>query len=99
MPDPLPIQAKRSVKLQVDVDRAIAARVDATVKQYDVPRAAVIRAALSSHCPRHEKTRCQPGLEKKNLLINYGEPRRGIDSTYRVGPGDGSPGLPREGSC
>ena len=45
MPDPLPIQAKHEVKLQCGVDRALAARVDATAKQYDVPRAAVIRAA------------------------------------------------------
>ena len=46
MPDPLPIQAKHEVKLRCRVDRALAARVDATAKQYDVPRAAVIRAAL-----------------------------------------------------
>ena len=55
MPDPLPIQAKRSVKsvkLQCDVDRAMAARVDATAKQYDVPRAAVIRAALEQALPK-----------------------------------------------
>ena len=55
MPDPLPIQAKqakRSVKLQCDVDRAMAARVDATAKQYDVPRAAVIRAALEQSLPQ-----------------------------------------------
>ena len=46
MPDPLPIQAKRSVKLQCDVDRALAARVDAIAKQYAASRAAVIRAAV-----------------------------------------------------
>ena len=55
MPDPLPIQAKqakRNVKLQCDVDRAMAARVDKTAKQYDVPRAAVIRAALEQALPK-----------------------------------------------
>lgn len=46
MPDPLPIQAKHDVKLLCGSDRALAARVDATAKQYDVPRVAVIRAAL-----------------------------------------------------
>ena len=54
MPDPLPIQAKavHAVKLQRGVDRALAARVDATAKQYDVPRAAVIRAALDQALPK-----------------------------------------------
>ena len=51
MPDPLPVQAKRDVKLQCDVDRSLAARVDATAKQYDVPRAAVIRAVLERYVP------------------------------------------------
>ena len=46
MPNPLPIQAKRNVKLQCDVDRAMADRVDAAAKQYDVPRAEIIRASL-----------------------------------------------------
>ena len=46
MTERLPIQAKRNVNLQCGVDRALAACVDATAKQYDVPRAAVIRAAL-----------------------------------------------------
>ena len=41
MPDPLPIQARHDVKRQCAVDRAIAARVDATAKKYDVPRACV----------------------------------------------------------
>ena len=54
MPDPLPIQAKavHDVKLQCACDRALAARVDATAKQYDVPRAAVIRAALEQSLPK-----------------------------------------------
>ena len=54
MPDPLPIQAKavHDVKLQAGVDRARAARVDATAKKYDVPRAAVIRAALEQSLPK-----------------------------------------------
>ena len=54
MPDPLPIQAKavQAVKLQCGVDRSLAARVDATAKQYDVPRAAVIRAALEQSLPK-----------------------------------------------
>ena len=52
MPD-LPIQAKavHAVKLQCGVDRALAARVDATAKKYDVPRAAVIRACLKQTFP------------------------------------------------
>ena len=54
MADSLPIQAKAThdVKLQCGVDRAMAARVDATAKKYDVPRAAVIRAALDQALPR-----------------------------------------------
>ena len=52
MPNPLPIQARHDVKLQCGVDRALAARVDATAKKYDVPRAAVIRAALDQALPR-----------------------------------------------
>lgn len=52
MTEPLPIQAKRNVKLQCDVDRAMAARVDATARKYDVPRAAVIRAALEQALPK-----------------------------------------------
>ena len=51
MTDPLPIQAKHDVKLQCGVDRALAARVDATAKKYDVPRAAVIRACLKQTFP------------------------------------------------
>jgi len=46
MPDPLPIPARRDAKLQCGVDHALANRVDATAKQYGVPRAVVIRAAL-----------------------------------------------------
>ena len=54
MPDPLPIQAKavHDVKLQCGVDRAMAACVDATAKKYDVPRTAVIRAALEQSLPK-----------------------------------------------
>ena len=55
MPDPLPIQAKKEkhdVKLQCGVDRAMAACVDATAKQYGVPRAVVIRAALQQSLPQ-----------------------------------------------
>ena len=52
MPDPLPIQEKRDVKLQCGVDRAMAARVDATAKRYSVPRAVVIRAALDQALPK-----------------------------------------------
>lgn len=52
MTESLPIQAKRNVKLQCDVDRAMAARVDATARKYDVPRAAVIRAALEQALPK-----------------------------------------------
>ena len=54
MPDPLPIQAKavHDVKLQAGVDRALAARVDATAKKYAASRAAVIRAALDQALPR-----------------------------------------------
>ena len=52
MPDPLPIQAKHDVKLQCGVDRALAARVDATAKKYAASRAAVIRAALDQALPR-----------------------------------------------
>ena len=52
MPDPLPIQAKHDVKLQCGVDRALAARVDATAKQYAASRAAVIRAALDQALPK-----------------------------------------------
>ncbi len=51
MPDPLPIQAKHSVKLQCGVDRALAARIDATAKKYAVPRAEVIRACLKQTLP------------------------------------------------
>ena len=51
MPDPLPIQAKHEVKLQCGVDRALAARVDATAKKYAASRAAVIRAALDQALP------------------------------------------------
>ena len=51
MSNPLPIQAKRDVKLQWDVDRSLAARVDPTAKQYDVPHAAVIRAVLERYVP------------------------------------------------
>jgi len=51
MPNPLPIQAKRNVKLQCDVDRAMADRVDAAAKQYDVPRAEIIRASLQQSLP------------------------------------------------
>ena len=53
MPDPLPIQAKHEVKLQCGVDRALAARVDATAKKYAVPRAEVIRACLKQTLPSH----------------------------------------------
>ena len=52
MPDPLPIQAKHDVKLQCGVDRALAARVDATAKQHAASRAAVIRAALDQALPK-----------------------------------------------
>lgn len=55
MAEPLPIQLKRNVKLQCDVDRAMAARIDATARKYDVSRAAVIRAALEQAFPKHEK--------------------------------------------
>ena len=51
MTEQLPIQAKREVKLQCDVTRAMAARVDAAARRYDVPRAAVIRAALEKTFP------------------------------------------------
>ena len=47
----LPVQAKRDVKLQCDVDRAMADRVDAAAKQYDVPRAEIIRASLQQSLP------------------------------------------------
>ena len=52
MPDPLPIQAKHEVKLQCGVDRALAARVDATAKQYAASRAAVIRSCLEQSLPK-----------------------------------------------
>ena len=52
MNDALPIQARHDVKLQWGVDRAMAKRVDATAKKYDVPRAAVIRAALEQSQPK-----------------------------------------------
>ena len=52
MLDPLPIQAKHDVKLQCGVDRAMAARVDATAKKYAASRAAVIRAALNQALPK-----------------------------------------------
>ena len=52
MPDPLPIQARHDVKLQCAVDRAMAARVDATAKKYAASRAAVIRAALDQALPK-----------------------------------------------
>ena len=54
MPDPLPIQAKavHAVKLQCGVDRALAARVDATAKQYAASRAAVIRSCLEQSLPQ-----------------------------------------------
>ena len=52
MPNPLPIQAKHDVKLQCGVDRAMAARVDATAKKYAASRAAVIRAALDQALPK-----------------------------------------------
>ena len=51
MSDPLPVQAKRDVKLQCGVDRALAARIDATAKKYAVPRAEVIRACLKQTLP------------------------------------------------
>ena len=55
MPDPLPIQAKavHDVKLQAGVDRALAARVDATAKKYAASRAQVIRAALEQALPQN----------------------------------------------
>ena len=52
MNDALPIQARHDVKLQCGVDRAMAERVDATAKKYDVPRAAVIRSALDQALPK-----------------------------------------------
>ena len=52
MPNPLPIQAKHEVKLQCGVDRALAAHVDATAKQYASSRAAVIRAVLEQSLPK-----------------------------------------------
>ena len=52
MPNPLPIQTKHDVKLQCGVDRALAARVDATAKKYAASRAAVIRAALEQSLPK-----------------------------------------------
>ena len=52
MPDPLLIQTRHSVKLQVGVDHALAARVDATPKQYAASRAAVIRVALEQSLPK-----------------------------------------------
>ena len=51
MPDPLSIQAKHDVKLQCGVDRALAARVDATAKKYAASRAAVIRSCLQQSLP------------------------------------------------
>ena len=70
MPDPLPIQAKHEVKLQCGVDRALAARVDATAKQYDVPRAAVIRAALEQSLPKALKNPVPAGFGRKKSSLS-----------------------------
>ena len=53
MSNPLRIEGKRDVRLQCDVDRSLATRLDATAKQHDVPRAAVIRAALEQSLPKN----------------------------------------------
>lgn len=65
MNDALPIQARHYVKVQCGVDRAMAERVDATAKKYDVPRAAVIRAALEQALPKARKNPVPPGFEQK----------------------------------
>ena len=50
--NPLRIEGKRDVRLQCDVDRLLATRLDATAKQHDVPREAVIRAAFEQSLPK-----------------------------------------------
>ena len=52
MLDPLPIKEKYDVKPQCSVDRAMAARVDATAKKYAASRSAVIRAAFYQALPK-----------------------------------------------
>ena len=48
---PLQIEGPRNVKLQADVDRTLARRLDAVALQHGVTRAAVIRAALQQVLP------------------------------------------------
>ena len=50
----LQVEAKRDIKLQCDVDRSLASRVDEAAKHYGVPRAAVIRAALQQVLPANK---------------------------------------------
>ena len=47
------IEGKREVRVSADVDQRLDQRVDATAKKYDVPRAAVIRAALEQSLPKN----------------------------------------------
>ena len=47
----LQLEGRRSVKLQADVDRTLARRLDAAAQQYGTTRAAVIRAALYQALP------------------------------------------------
>ena len=47
----LQIEGPRNVKLQCDVDRTLARRLDSTAQLHGVTRAAVIRAALNQTLP------------------------------------------------
>ena len=46
MPIPLPVKLPKQVRLSADVDRAVAARVDAIAARYRVSRAETLRAMV-----------------------------------------------------
>ena len=52
MSNPLRIEGKRDVKLQTDVDRTLARRVDALAESHKVSRAAAVRAVLERYAPQ-----------------------------------------------
>ena len=53
MSNPLRIEGKRDVKLQTDVDRTLARRVDALAESHKVTRAVAVRAVLERYVPNN----------------------------------------------
>ena len=51
---PLQIEGPRNVKLQCDVDRTLARRLDTAARHHGTTRAAVIRAALQQVLPAEQ---------------------------------------------